>query len=392
MSKVFLVSLFGDVTMTHSRISNIYNYSSDLSVHVITSDFDHGRKKYKEVVNNIEYSLFHVPSYKKNLSLKRIYSHIVFAYKLKKFFGLLREVPSVVYCAMPTSTAAYICGRYCKKHGIKFVIDVIDLWPDSLFPIVGGIKGKILKCFVFPWKYITIQSYKMANVILGESERYAQEAARYNDKASVYPLYLGVDREEVNQLIAESKLFLDKPNDEIWIGYGGSLGTSYDFKSLIEGVAALNGQYQYKLWFIGDGVCRAEIKKLVDKYFVNAEITGFLEYKDLLKYLSYCDIAVNIFRDNTKVVHSYKFNDYVATNCFVLNSLPGETANMIDQYKIGLNFDFRKNTLGKVLLQCFKFWDYYKEWKVNNEKLISEVLDKDMIYPKIKSILDKCSN
>lgn len=71
---------------------------------------------------------------------------------------------------MPTSTAAYVCGKYCKKHGVKFVIDVIDLWPDSLRPIVAGIKNRLLNLFIFPWKYITIQSYKMADVILGESK------------------------------------------------------------------------------------------------------------------------------------------------------------------------------------------------------------------------------
>ena len=118
----------------------------------------------------------------------------------------------------------------------------------------------------------------------------------------------------------------------------------YDFESLIKGVAVLNGKYQYKLFFIGDGVCRAKIENLISQYSVNAEITGFMEYGDLLKYLANCDIAVNIFRDKTKVVHSYKFNDYVATNCFILNSLPGETADMIDRYKVGLNFDFKDNT------------------------------------------------
>ncbi|WP_241217644.1 hypothetical protein [Bacteroides gallinarum] len=267
------------------------------------------------------------------------------------------------------------------------MIDVIDLWPDSLMPIVGGMKGRLLKYVVFPWKCITVRAYKMADAILGESVRYANEAALYNEKALVHPLYLGVDKRMVEKLIAESELVLDKPAGELWIGYAGSLGTSYDFETLIKGVAALNGKYRYKLLFIGDGVCRAEIENLIDKYSVKAEITGFLKYGDLLKYLSCCDIAVNIFRDNTKVVHSYKFNDYAAANCFILNSLPGETADMIDRYKVGLNFDFKDNTLDKVLLQCSEHWADYKEWKRNNKRLVDELLDKDIIYSKLEDIL-----
>lgn len=387
MKKIFVVSLFCDISTGYSRTSNICRYISGLFVHVVTADFDHRTKQYKGCRDNSDSSYLHVPVYKKNLSIKRVYSHIVFAYKLRRFLNSLQEIPTTIYCAMPTSTAAYICGKYCKKHRVKFVIDVIDLWPDSLIPILDGIRGKLLKFLLFPWKFITIQAYKMADVILGESKRYTNEAALYNDKVSVYPLYLGVDKKVVNRLIANSKLVLNKRDNELWIGYAGSLGTSYDFETLIKGVANLNGQYSYKLFFIGDGVCRAEIETLINQYAVNAEITGFLEYGDLLKYLFYCDIAVNIFRDDTKVVHSYKFNDYVATNCFILNSLPGETAEMIEQYEIGLNFDFRENSFDKILLRCFKFWDDYKERKMNNEKLANELLNKERIYSKIEAIL-----
>ena len=57
---------------------------------------------------------------------------------------------------------------------------------------------------------------------------------------------------------------------------------SYDFESLIKGVAVLNGKYQYKLFFIGDGVCRAKVENLINQYSVNAEITGFLKPKVLM--------------------------------------------------------------------------------------------------------------
>lgn len=52
----------------------------------------------------------------------------------------------------------------------------------------------------------------------------------------------------MKKLVAESKLTLNKSNEERWIGYAGSLGMSYDFESLIKGVAVLNGKYQYKLF------------------------------------------------------------------------------------------------------------------------------------------------
>lgn len=390
--RIIAISVFGSSMEKddNARITNVVKSLEvkNNDVRYVTTDFIHSQKEYREIkVNTKNRCYIHVPSYKKNLSLKRIFSHIVFAVKLKIYLEKLPEIPNVIYCAMPTSTAAYVAGKYCKKHGVKFVIDVIDLWPDSLLPLTTY--KKFLSFITLPWKWVTIQAYKMADIILGESKEYAFEAAKYNPSVPVYPFYLGVDTDKVQAAIDNNVLKIKKPESEIWIAYGGSLGTSYDFETLIKSVSVLNGKYAYKLWFIGDGVVRKNIEDMSRKYHVNIEITGFLPYDRLLSYLSYCDIAVNIFRENTKVVHSYKFNDYVATNCFILNSLEGETAEMIDKYQIGLNFDFKENSLDKVLLDCVSNWDKYKYLKNNNTRLISEVLDKRKIYSRINEILSE---
>lgn len=388
--RIIAISVFGSSLEKddNARITNVMESLEVMNndVRYVTTDFIHSRKEYREIkVNAKNRCYIHVPSYKKNLSFKRIYSHIIFAIRLNRFLNQLPEIPHAIYCAMPTSTAAYVAGKYCKKNGVKFVIDVIDLWPDSLLPLTKY--KKILSFITSFWKWFTIQAYKMADIILGESKEYAFEAAKYNPSVPVYPFYLGVDVDKVKVAIENSDLKIEKTEKEIWIAYGGSLGTSYDFETLIKSVSVLNGKYAYKLWFIGDGVGRYKIEDCAQKYHVNFEITGFLPYEKLLSYLSHCDIAINIFRENTKVVHSYKFNDYVATQCFILNSLEGETAEMIDKYQIGLNFDFKEHLLDKVLLECVSNWDKYKYWKKNNIRLITEVLDKRKIYSRISDIL-----
>ena len=96
-------------------------------------------------------------------------------------------MPHTSYCAMPTSSSAFVCGKFCKKNHVKFVIDVIDLWPDSLLPLVKG--QALIRFFLYPWIYMTHFSYRMADVIMGESVAYANEAKKYNPKAKIYPLY-----------------------------------------------------------------------------------------------------------------------------------------------------------------------------------------------------------
>lgn len=384
MSDVLLISVFGlEHSDTNSRLESISTYIHGKKS-IVTTDFDHCTKKYwKSFSDHCHY--IHVPFYKKNISLKRLYSHIVFAYRLKKYLNNLSCLPSCIYCAMPTTTAAYIAGRFCQKKKIKFVIDVIDLWPDSLLPISN--RYKYFDPFLFPWRSLTRKVYGMADIIIGESRQYVKEAAQFNSKATMYCAYIGVDMNKINKLIENTSLHINKPDDELWIAYGGNLGNSYDFEELIKSVAILNGKIDYKLWFVGDGVNRIKVEGLLSSYHVNGEITGFLSYGDYLAYLSSCDIAINIFKDDTKVVHSYKFNDYVATNCFILNSLKGETAEMILKYKIGLNFDFKDHLLTEVLCNTVNHWSEYKHWGMNNQRLVKEVLDKKLIYKNLVAFL-----
>lgn len=379
MKNYFFVSAFTNIVVPNCRTLSIVN-RIDGNVRVLTTDFNHSKKSYYEKgeADHEQQTLLHVPAYKSNLSIRRIWSHLFFAWEVRKYLYSLLEKPEVIYCTMPTSSSAYVCARYCKKHGVKFVIDVIDLWPDSLLPLVKG--KSIIKLLLYPWTYLTHYAYRHADVIMGESKKYANEAKKYNNKASVYPIYLGVDINFINNLKQKQEVKLLKPKGEIWIGYAGSLGNSYDFKCVLDAVNTINGKYNYKLWFIGDGVRRTEIESYIKENGLNAEITGFLPYEHLLGYLSYCDIAINIFRESTKVVYSYKFNDYVAMNCFVLNSLEGETAEMIDEYKVGKNFNFTDHPLAEVLTDTISNWDEYSEWKFNTQHLIDEKLDKKKIY------------
>lgn len=383
-----LISAFSNINVgSNSRTLAIYNHI-DGEKTVITTDFNHGRKLYyePEEMSHPDQIILHVPAYKKNLSLKRILSHIVFARKVKKYLYSLTDKPTAVYCAMPTSYAAFICAKYCKLNGIKFIIDVIDLWPDSLLPLV---KGKaIIKAFLFPWSYLTKYAYRQANVIMGESVKYVNEAKKYNTKASAHPIYLGVDADYIKKVKENNVINLEKPDGEIWIAYAGSLGVSYDFDTLLNAVYSIHDKYKYKLWFIGDGVQRNKIEKSINEKGLSATITGFVSHDQLLSYLAYCDIAVNIFRENTKVVYSYKFNDYVAMDCFVLNSLAGETADMVDEYKIGRNFNFRDQRLSVILSDTLNNWEYYSSsYKGNSQRLINEKLDKEKIYSEVRDII-----
>jgi glycosyltransferase involved in cell wall biosynthesis len=388
MKKIILISVFGHPENNdNSRISNVYDYLTGEKL-IITSDFDHKLKTYKnkDFPSNRNIMHLHVPAYKKNISLYRIYSHYIFSKKKKKYLQGLYEKPDIIYCAMPTSTAAYIAGKYCKKNNCKFVIDVIDLWPDSLIPVSK--LAKLMFPFLFVWGKITKKAYQMADLIYAESKQYAEIAHAVNPDVPYYYAYLGVDLIQFNNKV---DVQISKNEGELLICYGGSLSNSYDFDTLLDALVFLKEKdFPYKFIFVGDGLQGAYLKEKIGQMQLNAIITGALPYDAFIDYLSQCDIGINIFKKDTKVIHSYKFNDYLLANLFILNSLEGETAEMVEQYHVGKNFNFTTNLLKDVLYDVCENWEHYKTFK-NHKALIEDVLNKQKIYRTMcdNIILDK---
>lgn len=385
MKKIFIIAAFTSVGGNdNSRPLNVAyalkNKRCDCTL--ITTDFSHGDKKYRDympaIADGIKYEYIHVPSYPKNLSIRRFWSHVKFARGVKQYLKKLSEKPDVLYCAMPTSTSAYQCGKYCKKNNVRFIIDVIDLWPNSLLPIMP--MKKLVNLILSPWYHYTHSAYRSADYISAESKEYANVAHEKNPNVPYSHTYLGIDVDNIKSQIAESQVSFEKDDNYIYLCYGGSLGNSYDFDSILKAVKFIhNKRVKYQMLFVGDGDNRAMIESYAKENNLNITVTGRLSYKDLLKYLSLCDIAFNAFTPGTLVVHSYKFNDYVACGNFILNNLKGETADMIEQYQIGRNFD--QNNVCEVLYDvCQNWFNIKQKYKSGLNKLINTELDKNMIY------------
>ncbi len=389
---ITLVSLFvytGDDD--NIRINTVYDLlSQNNDLELITTDFNH-RKKEKHQINNSKRNLkfINVPQYKQNLSFKRFYSHGVFAYKLYRYLNNLSVKPDVIYCIVPTISSGYACALVCKKYKIKLAIDVIDLWPESLIAILPF--KRLIEIFTLPWKLFANKVYSSADYLFAESVEYANIAQKFNKKTKSIPVYLGTDVEKYSDLLFKSKIAISKPENEIWICYGGGMGNSYDFDVILEAIKEIHlmKKFQFKLIFIGGGLKQLNIQEFIDKNNLPAIITGFLPYHDFLKYLSFCDIALNSFNKNTKVVHSYKFNDYILAGLAIVNNLKGETSEFIEKYKLGMNFDYKNNLLKDKLVYLLENKSVVEEMKTNSAYVANNVLNTKIIY---KEMLKQIEN
>ena len=107
MKKAIIISCFGWYTERLIYIEEVLKQKG-FSVTIYNSDFSHFKKE--RVVKSKNCNYVHVPSYKKNLSLARLYSHAVFSYRI---FLILKEYkPDFVYALVPPNSVVKACSKY----------------------------------------------------------------------------------------------------------------------------------------------------------------------------------------------------------------------------------------------------------------------------------------
>lgn len=311
------------------------------SVRIVTTNFIHGTKQHVTGVTsykNCELVALPEPGYPKNICLKRFYSHFVLSQNLKGWLKTI-EKPDLIYCAVPSLDFAYEAAKYAKKERIRFVLDIQDLWPEA-FEMVVNIPIISKLCFL-PFRIRANKTYSAADQIVAVSQTYANRALQVNKKCkSACVVYLGTNLEQFDSYKSEAPA-LKKDTGDIWLGYVGTLGRSYDLKTVIDSMLLLRDKPYYKklkLMVAGDGPLRQVFENYATKNNVHACFTGRLPYPQMVSTLCQCDIAVNPIRRNSAGSIINKHADYAAAGIPVINSQESpEYRKLVDDYGMGLN-------------------------------------------------------
>lgn len=388
MKRILLISAFTEpYSNSSSRVNTVYDLLSEhADVEIITSNYSHLYKQRHTPKGEVKRkaTLIAVPQYRKNISIKRFYSHVVFSFKVRKMLKNLELAPDVVYFTMPCSLTAYLSAKHCRKHQVKIVIDIIDLWPESFIVLFSG--KWLMRLLLSPWQWLSNRAYKIADKLYAASAKYAKHAAKKAEEKKPECIYLGTDMRRYEKLTAQSKVNIQKPHNELWICHGGSIGHSYDFDTLLEAYKIVYHTIQAptRLIFVGHGVMERKILNFAEKNKLPIEVTGKLDYPDYLYSLSQCDIAFNSFRANTEVAFSYKFNDYLMAGLAIANNLTGETADIVEKYSIGFNFiEQGPGQLADKLITLLKDKEQLQILKTNSKKCAIEVFEKSVVYKKM---------
>lgn len=343
---------------------------------VIYADYDHYSKKHCKYENK-DFISIHVPAYKRNISVMRIISCMCFAFKLPNVLNQLK--PDLIYVVFPPNIMAYITVKWAKKFGIKTIIDVVDLHPESL-PISEKIKNIANYFGLRLWRALRDRAVSDADFIITECDYYVN-FLNLKGKSNVQTVYLAKD--------AAYPENIEKDNDEcLNIAYLGSMGNIYDFEALMEigkGLNKLNRKCKFHI--IGDGERKNWLIDNLEKNKINYHYYGKV-YDDSLKreILTKCHFGFNGFKENTNVGLSYKSIDYFYFGLPIINSCKLDTWQLVKTYKIGFNYS--TNNLGEIISKVASLSkeDIYK-MKVNAMNIYLDNFTIDIFNNKMKRII-----
>ncbi|EGT3613233.1 glycosyltransferase WbuB [Clostridium perfringens] len=366
---------------------NMFDYEK-VKVELVTTDFSHRTKEKRKKNNeNLRYKLTYVEElgYKKNVSIKRFFSHYIFAKNLRKYLAN-RKKPDVIYCSIPSTDAAYYVTKYAKKNNIKLIIDIQDLWPEA-FKMVFNIP--IISDIIFyPMNRKANFVYKNADKIIGVSETYVNRALSVNRKVEKgLSVFLGTDLKYFDSLTKNG----EKYND-FTVVYLGTLGHSYNIKLIIDALEQVKLKYNKNINFLimGDGPLKNEFESYSKNKNLQIEFTGRLKYEDMVYRLKKCHLAVNPIVDGSAGSIINKVGDYAAAGLPVINTQDCKEYKMlIEKYNIG--FSFLNNDIAGISDKIFELYNDYnliEKLGDNNRKLAIDLFDRAKTYKNIINIIE----
>ena len=269
-----------------------------------TSDFSHATKRTRalcgEPLAHVEVRLVETPPYFRNVSLRRVVSHVVYARRFERDAmravenGLAR--PELVITSFPTISAADASVRLARRLGAASAVDVQDAWPETferVFPrwTLAPLRAKARRVF------------READFVTGVCDRYRDLTGREDYRCAYLGIELGKSPEPPCSKTGCRR-----------IAYVGGLGRTYDLSTVRRAAESLGMDFA-----VAGG----------DNYLGREELEGFL---------SGCDVGVIPMSDDSWVGLPNKLFDYAKAGLPVVSSLSGEAAALIERYACGATY------------------------------------------------------
>lgn len=308
------------------RVDLVYNFFINRGdiVRIYASDYKHIEKVYLKDKKK-DHVYINVVPYKKNISVKRLYSH----YKFSKdvFDRLDRQNLDLIWLLVPPNSLvkqAAILKK--KKPSIKIIADIMDMWPETL-PFNSLKKTVLLQ----KWTDIRDTNLKYMDYIITECDLFKKKLKQKYNFNNISTLYLARQQHKIDR---KFKL----PIDKISFCYLGSINNIIDIDEIVNIFKKFREYGKIELHIIGDGEKRNKLITDVQNIGVSVIYHGLVyDYEEKQKIINTCHYGLNIMKESVIVGLTMKSIDYFEFGLPIINNIKGDTWNIINKFSVGYN-------------------------------------------------------
>ena len=268
-------------------------------------------------------------------AIKRIANYVSFAVS-STLLALTRPRPDVVYvyCPPMTAAAAAVILRFLRR--VPYVVDIQDLWPDTLAS-TGMVKNGLIMRMVGAWSNFAMRHAERLVVLSPGFKR------RLVDRGIAVPIDV-----IPNWAPPEIERLMIAPFSAVRecgifnVLFAGNMGQAQALTTVLDAAALLLGDPSIRFTFIGGGVQVEELKKLANKRdLANVTFLPSRPAEEMMDVFADADALLVHLRDDPlfAITIPSKTQAYLAAGKPILMGVLGDAAAMVEQAGAGLIYE-----------------------------------------------------
>ncbi|WP_052256891.1 glycosyltransferase family 4 protein [Salinicoccus sp. YB14-2] len=375
--KILLITqnFYPEIGSGANRLKNLYKHlSKDNDVDVLTTAPTYPNKKlYQEKKYWDEPEIDRSPEIlrlkmridKQSKSLKmRVLYYLELAYKVWLYVKRYQADYDVVYVTSPNIFLPWATFFSQKKHaGVKRVLEVRDLWPDSVKEI-----EKLKINWFFPvLKRMEKQIYKLADKIIVNNEEFKDHILKITPKKKILYLPNSLQRSEID---------FKEANGSFKVIYTGNIGLAQNYEQIKE-VADDLEKSKIKFNIIGYGAYAHELRDIIEEQ--DMKYVTFYDEKSREECLDLTrdhNVALSLLKESEVFLRVLpgKVVDAIGSGVPVVSNLSGYSADLINHSNVG--FSKPKATTAHIIKMIKEIKDnpdLEKEMRSNARQLTEDL-------------------
>ena len=214
-----------------------------------------------ENIDGIEYCWVKLPEYQKSVSIKRVWSMLVFMFKLfflphKKF-----KAPHAIIVSSPSLFPIVNGYGWAKKYKARLIFEVRDIWPLSLSEVGNVSTNHPLILFMQWFENFAYKKADKVVSVLPNAFEHMQTQGLETHKFIHIPN--GIDIAEVsNPKPFANEVLAIIPKNKFIVGYVGTIGMANALEYLIAAARSFQTNDNIQFLIVGNGGEKAHLKEL----------------------------------------------------------------------------------------------------------------------------------